>query len=118
MRSRPRLRRPRQWSTYSGPPKGGFDCTSQSLLNSWHNQAKVLGLSEERQVSMLITQGLQSRELAASACGMKMAKLGSTRDVAPRWGPGINNWDMGFFSQETLMAQQKYSPYKSPRLRE
>jgi len=44
-------------------------------------------LSEERQVSMVITRGLQSRKLAASACGMKMTKLGSTRDVAPRWDP-------------------------------
>jgi hypothetical protein len=36
---------------------------------------------------MVITQGLQSRKLAASACGMKMAKLGSTRGVVPRWDP-------------------------------
>ena len=51
------------------------------------HSASALAVNEERQVSMVITQGLRSRKLAASACGVKMAKLGSTRDVAPRWDP-------------------------------
>ncbi len=33
--SRPRLRRPRYSSTYSGPPKGGFNYTNPVLSEPW-----------------------------------------------------------------------------------